>query len=262
VQPEQALLDEFAPYFDGCEDLRQFAQQHRPPHAPKHKAGLIVTWTGARSYRTFLTVIHLCACGYGQQAAMLNRTLFEDMVSAHWAVRHPDIADVRMIEHDQYTALLRAEAFDKHELKRSTNNSLPTYTDEERAKLDKRYRNGSASWTSKTIPAMVGAIAPMWEPFDRRLLNQLHDVGFRALNTLLHHSSASLSQGARITDEGVIFDVGPSQKFVAAALGFAFWTFANTYSLLVEDDALTALNELITKHRGIYSTMREVAPKP
>jgi uncharacterized protein DUF5677 len=260
VQPEQALLDEFAPYFAGCDELKQFAQRNRPPHAPNHKAGHIATWTAARSYRTYLTVMHLCSCGYGQQAAMLNRTLFEDMVHAHWAVKHPDVSVARMIEHDKYTAVLRAEAFDKHGLKRAQNNSLPTY--EEREKLDKRYRKGSASWTSKTIPTMARAIAPMWEAFDRRLFHQLHDVGFRALNTLLHHSSASLSLGARLTDDGVTFDVGPSPKFVDGALGFAFWTFANTYSLLVEGDALVELNELITKHRTLYSTVREVDPSP
>jgi hypothetical protein len=260
VQPEQALLSEFALYFDACQELNQFAQQHRPRDAPKHKAGLVVTWTAARSYRTYLTVIHLCACGYGQQAAMLNRTLFEDMVSAHWAAKHPDVAVARMIEHDQYTALLRAEAFDKHELERPKSATLPTYTDEERARLDRRYRKGSASWTGKTIPAMVHAIETMWAPLDRRLINQMHDIGHRAHNTLLHHSSASLSQGVRVTDDGVIFDVGPSAQFVPGALAFSFWAFANTYSLIVEGEDLTELDELNSKHRDIYSTTREVEP--
>ncbi len=192
---------------------------------------------------------------------MLNRTLFEDMVSAHWAVKHPDAAAKRMAEHDLYTATLRAEEYAKHGIKRPTPTKLPSYTEEERAKLDKRYRNGSSAWTGKTLPAMVRTIESMWSEPDRRLVNQMHDLAHRANNTLLHHSSASLSLGVTVSEdeqgtETVTFNVGPTRDFIGSSLAFALWTFPNTFSLLLEGEALDGLNELMRKRRDLYSTAR------
>jgi hypothetical protein len=97
---------------------------------------------------------------------MRNRTLFADMVNAHWAVKHPKTSTARMIEHDQYTAVLRAEQFAKHARSLATPN-LPAYEDGVRERLDKRYRNGSASWTGKSTPKMVRGVETMWSVGDR-----------------------------------------------------------------------------------------------
>ena len=48
--------------------------------------------TFARSLKTFNAVLRLCDAGFGEQAAMLSRASFEDMVVAHWADEHPDEA--------------------------------------------------------------------------------------------------------------------------------------------------------------------------
>jgi hypothetical protein len=50
-------------------------------------------WTLARSDRTFGMVVKLCRLGYDQQASMPNRSLFEDMISAHFAALRPASAN-------------------------------------------------------------------------------------------------------------------------------------------------------------------------
>jgi len=71
----------------------------------------------------------------------------------------------------------------------------------------------------------------------------------KAFNMLMHHSARSMSIGVDIADEGsATFNVGPSTDLVALALGFAFWTYANTISLTVEGDDLTVLTKLVTKY--------------
>ena len=258
---QEEILVEYGQYVAACVELQEFFRRHRADMAaPSNEAGYIVLWTLPRSYRTFRVVVALCKAGYGQQAAMLNRTLFEDMLAAHWAMRHQDIAAKRMTEHDHYTATLRKEQYQKHGIPHREPTSLPTFTDEERARLDVGYRSGSRPWTGKTIPQMLRAVAPMWNEADRRLLMQMHDIAHAANNTLLHHSATSLSQGVQATEEGVMFNVGPSRDFVAAALGLAFWTFANTISLGLEGDSLAELNDLTTKHRDVYSSERVLRP--
>jgi Family of unknown function (DUF5677) len=255
---EEAIVVEYSAYIAACVELQEFFRRHRSDFAASpNEAGFIVLWTIPRSYRTFRVVVSLCKAGYGQQAAKLNRTLFEDMLAAHWAMRHDDMAGKRMTEHDHYTATLRKEQYEKHGIPHREPISLRSFTDEERKRLDVRYRGGSRPWTGKSIPQMVRAVAPMWEERDRRLLVQMHDIAHAANNTLLHHSATSLSQGVEVSDDGgVTFNVGPSANFIAAALGLAFWTFANTFSLALQGDGLTELNDLVTKHRDVYSVDR------
>lgn len=221
---------------------------------------LAVNWTTARSYRTYLVVIHLCRCGYGLQAAMLNRTLFEDMVSAHWAVKHPKDAATQIAEHDAYMATLRAEGYAKHGIPKPPGENLPKYTRKQRQVLDRRYRHGGRGWTGKSLPSMIEDVESMWEEPDRRLLHQMHDLVQRANNTLLHHSATSVSLGVTVSGDDdehtVIFNVGPTRDFIRPALGFALWTFPNTFSLLLDGDSLAALNELGRKHAHLYSTTR------
>lgn len=261
MQEQEALLEEFAEYFAACEETAQFFREHRMVDPKATPEWLAVNWTTARSYRTYLVVVHLCKCGYGLQAAMLNRTLFEDMIAAHWASKHPKAAATRMAEHDAYTATLRGEEYARHGIDKPSGDNLPTYTKKQRERLDRRYRRGSSGWTGQSVPAMVKDVESLWSAPDRRLLRQMHDIAHRANNTLLHHSATSLSLGVTIREGAdgehtTIFNVGPTRDFIVPALGFALWTFPNTLSLLLEGDSLKALNELGQKHKHLYSTTR------
>jgi hypothetical protein len=258
---QEAIVIEYAAYVAACVELREFFRRHRADFsAQRNEAGYIVLWTLPRSYRTFRVVVSLCKAGYGQQAAMLNRTLFEDMLAAHWAMQHQEAVAKRITEHDHYTATLRREQYEKHGIPHREG-TLPKYTDEQRKRLDIRYRNGSRPWTGKSVPQMLRAVAPMWGEADRRLLIQIHDIAHAANNTLLHHSATSVSQGVQVTDDGVTFNVGPSRDFVAAALGLAFWTFANTISLALEGERLSELTSLVSKHKDVYSSSRVLQPE-
>lgn len=176
MQEQEALLEEYADYFAACEETAQFFRDHRMVDPKATPESLAVNWTTARSYRTYLVVVHLCKCGYGLQAAMLNRTLFEDMISAHWAIKHPKAAATRMAEHDAYTATLRAEGYEKHGMNKPRGENLPTYTKKQRERLDRRYRRGASGWTGKSVPAMVGFIGFIVGEASGRPTGDLDDV--------------------------------------------------------------------------------------
>jgi hypothetical protein len=77
----------------------------------------------------------------------------------------------------------------------------------------------------------------------------MHDLLHQGYNILMHHSSRSLSFGVDVDEDGnAKFNLGPSTDLVSLALGFAFWTYANTLSLTVEADDLEALSELATRY--------------
>ena len=76
--------------------LYEFASNNRPaPQGFTAVEGLLLD-TYARSTKTYQAVVRLAYIGYGQQAFMLGRPLFEDMVVAHWIRRNPK--SVRRLE--------------------------------------------------------------------------------------------------------------------------------------------------------------------
>lgn len=253
-EQEQILIDNIEE-FGACVEIEELFRWNKPTKAPAHEAGEIVLWTSARSHRTFKVMVKDCKLGYALEAAKLNRALFENMVCAHWAERFPKKAVKLIAEHADYTAVLRAELYAKHKLK-YPGPKPPTLTPQERARFDHRYRKGSRAWTGKAVPEMVANIVGLWPKAERRLLMQMHDIAHRANNVILHHSAASLSQGVRETQEGYVFDVGPSDLGVASALRFGFWTYANTISLVLTDEPRAKLEEIMGRYSHLLVNVR------
>jgi hypothetical protein len=244
-----------------CRELQVFAIANRPSKAPKHEAGLIVLGTVARSDKTFQAILHLCdpeaGGGYGEQAGMLARSLFEDMVTAHWATTFPERAVKQIVEQDKYVALENARVLKRYGLTKPGMTFL-TVPKQEAERLKAHYSRGG--WTRKTVPQMVKAIAPMWtDANERRLMTQMHDIGHRVSNTLMHHSSRSLSQNLEISDDGgITFSAGRTESHLAEALSMAFWIYVQTLSLVLDDQQNEALSAIYTKHRDVYSRVRSV----
>jgi hypothetical protein len=52
--------------------------------------------------------------GFGNQGEMLERSLFEDMVDAHWVTTEPELAETRFDEHLRHGAILFGDAARHH----------------------------------------------------------------------------------------------------------------------------------------------------
>jgi hypothetical protein len=243
------IVEKFDASLEACEALLEFAKAHRPSTPFAHEASLIVSGTIARSTATFKCVVKLCRLGYGEQASMLNRTLFEDMISAHWATRFPKRAARLLKRHDEWARVRRAKAFDKHHVTYDLSTPLPQWSGKRKKRLQTLFRTGS--WTGRSIPRMVIMVAPLWGAESERM-HRLHDVWHQGHNILMHYSARTL--GLRIHenhDGSYAFHTGPSKHFVGTALGFAFWTYANTISLGLKGNALDDLNALATKYDAV-----------
>jgi hypothetical protein len=91
---------------------------------------------------------------YSEQALMLNRALFEDMVDIHWVSLNPDLATERLIQHDKYSRLLRADVQRKWPDFFEGRKPPPIkVTNEERKELKSLFGgSGSKSWTGRCGP--------------------------------------------------------------------------------------------------------------
>jgi hypothetical protein len=95
----------FEPEFRACRDLLALAWPRKPAASSEPFRYLLLA-VFARSTLTYRAIMHLCRGGYGEQADMLNRSLFEDMAAAHWISLHRDEAVPRMEQHHQHSRVL------------------------------------------------------------------------------------------------------------------------------------------------------------
>jgi len=151
----------------------------------KNGADLILISIFARSARTYEGMVRcLGEKGFGEQGLMLNRSLFEDMIDAHWLSINCNLATDRLYKHDTYSRLLRAER----------NASTPRCsTVENHPRSRSRTRNGRKCESSSANRARVAGRGPRhwWQPS--------HDCGHCRLRRARSHRLAPQLQLPRRT---------------------------------------------------------------
>jgi hypothetical protein len=214
-------------------------------------ADVLVQTVFARSTRTYEAVVeHLGNRGFGEQASMLNRSLFEDMVDAHWISLHPDLAVERLREHHRYSNALRldvAQRFPEY-VPNSLPQLEPPMTEEERKRLAGRFGTyGEKSWTGRSLHARWQDIEHCWsDETAKRQARFFYSWIHRTNNETLHLSSYSLANlgSPKLIADGLHFKLGSTEHLLGPALFCAFWTYLQTVSLLFERFELNGWQEL------------------
>jgi uncharacterized protein DUF5677 len=200
----------------------------------QHAIGMFENWTGrgiestadglvvailARSTDTFTCSLRSVRLGYGAQAAMLNRSLFEDMVDAHWLITDPETAQARYLDHHEHSRMLLADAVA----------TFPTCTpiSTSRVRPGRAKASGQSvrglrqkPWSGLSLHERVKLIKDQWTTkMDREGLRFMHAVAHRENNQTLHVSAQSLGAVAAPDDRGrPAFRVGPRPDMVRRAM--------------------------------------------
>jgi hypothetical protein len=251
------IVAAFPEQFAAVEVLRDFARANRPSVPPTpDEAGALILATYARSSKTFNASVRLAALGYGAQAGMLNRSLFEDMIVAHWIRRNPTMAPEMFERHRRHTLEQIREKASELGLKDEVATWTPL-TDEERAELAAEYK-GKQHWTQRSLYELIKEVETDWsdENSGSRMLWQVFDLVHRFNNLVLHHSFFGLGLTAEAKEDGVLWDVGPSPKHIHAALQGAWFSYAHIVSLVVTGGALDELTRLYSEHLPAFTKAR------
>jgi hypothetical protein len=234
------IEDEFGARIRACERLYEYAKgltKSWPGRPLEDTADGLIAALFGRSLDTFKAAITLASQGYGAQAAMLNRSLFEDMVDAHWVATDPDAATQRYSDHHDHGRMLLADAVRKYP-EHYADIKLPEFDEAERKRLDDLYtRWGSKPWSGINLHTRVGLVEHHWkDEASRNTLWFFHDIAHRENNQTLHVSAASLNANVRLSEdsETLSFHVGPRPDMIDRALFGAFWIFDATIGLVHE----------------------------
>lgn len=191
----------------------------------------------ARSYGTFCAAVELARLGFGPQAAMLNRSLFEDTVDAHWIAAEPKRAEELIRDHDTHARMLLADAVAKYPSFFSEI-ELPQFDQAERKRLDGVFGpHGTRSWTTLNPHQRIDRIEHFWDgkPDDLEVLRFYRDIAQRENNQMLHVSAKGLAGTLCGRDDtGIVLTMGPGLEMVDQTLFGSFWIFSQTVGLVLD----------------------------
>ena len=215
-----------------------------------------------RGKTTLQAIITLCRHGFGLQAMMLCRSLFEDMVDAHWVRANPSEALARYSEHARLTNLKNAKRLENYQevlrepLSEELQEAVQAIDKATEEQLRVRYgRHGTGSWTGLNLHRRVEAVAPQWGgEQDQSWLRMFRDFGNQYANETLHPTSSSLfrqvTPPSPETGGRIGLHSGSSTEGISQALLMASWAFAQLLGLLDEEFELgmrTAVEEAMVE---------------
>lgn len=192
----------------------------------------------ARTTNTFWSAVELARIGFGEQASMLNRSLFEDMVDLHWTVDNPAVAVERYDQHNQHGEMLLADALRKHPDFMPAD-ELPAFDPDDRAALDKLFgRFGNRSWTGVGLHDRVTSIEHQWGSDEGvGYLRFFRDVVHRDNNQLLHVSAHALNQVITRSGPdagGLGLKLGPGDEYLDRGMSGSFWIYGQSVGVVLE----------------------------
>jgi len=175
--------------------------------------------------------------GFGREAMMLNRPLFEQMLDAHWAGAEPELADERFLAHARYTQHLQREVVKRYPELGITPGGDPLPSAEVESSAATFGRHANRSWTGLNVKKRVEAFESRLAPGSRHEVWFVFDVLHDLNNGELHPSSWSLARALRRVPTGdgghkMQFRVGREPELAAFALGCTWWVFVQTLDLM------------------------------
>ena len=193
----------------------------------------IIVAEGARATKTFGGVLRLVSGGFGPQASMLDRSLFEGMAVAHWAHANPERAVELFKKHGRHGELLWGDAIENAAL--GEPRTIDIGTTEERKELGALFgKYGTKLWTGHgSLYELLPDIEGQWDEQARKDLWSFYGIAQRDNNQVLHSTALGLSAGVTArTSEELGLDVGPSDHYLDRGLLGGLWSFGQLATLL------------------------------
>jgi Family of unknown function (DUF5677) len=248
---------EFDAYYQACEAVADFARANRPsiPGKPTD-LDLLCLRTYARASKGFQAGYKLAYDGYGIQAFILGRTVYEDMLVAHWIDINAARAPAQFARYERLQLFRLDQARQQVELGPITRKEIPSQKEVE--SLVQEF-GAKHSWTKLTIDKLKNAVRSEFpeEGSIRRLLDQVHGVTRRYGNLAVHHSFLSLEAAApKLPDGRIIGDVGASPLLIPQALWILFFSYLNLVTLYVNEEARIEAGRVWLQHHSVFTAVR------
>jgi hypothetical protein len=219
----------------------------------------VIAAEAARGLKTFRGSLDAALGGFGPQAAMLNRALFEAMATTCWACANPELASERFSQHQRHHRALWSKRYLASGM---IDRPLPGIPDpEEQRKLDRLFGPwGDKLWCGLPLHELVAAIEDQWDEGAR--LKGFFVIAHATNNEVQHTTTRSLLQPVmRNTEDHLQVDSGPSLQGVEPALHGAMWTYAHLLRAVGDYFEIEGRGELKSVFARCEATFMPIDPE-
>jgi Family of unknown function (DUF5677) len=209
---------------------------------PYERSILLVLF--ARSVPLTEAIVRLGEGGFGREALILNRPLFELLLDAHWTDANPELSEQRFLEHARFTMHLQRETASYYPELFGEMASKDRLDDDELKRHLKTFGSfGGKGWTGLSTHGRVKAIEDRFDDDDRRQLRIMSEVLNGLSNAELHPSASSLARALRRVPtadggEKLQVRVGSEPELVSVALRQTWWIFGQLLGIIHTATAL------------------------
>lgn len=209
----------------------------RKPIIPKKgtvSADQIILLEHGRATKSYWASIRLAASGFAEQAMMVNRSLIEGMVVAHWVSINEQEAEERFVDALRYETHETASIYCDLGWRTEDEFGDNLLSEQEAESLAADYK--WKFWTGhKNIPSFLDEIENLWEEESvRNSFKNFFRVTYRDANKILHADPTGIAGAFRSFNEQVFRVVsGPEPKDVNKALFVAFRAFSEMFTLIM-----------------------------
>jgi hypothetical protein len=178
-----------------------------------------------KAFKTYEAIGLLCRSGYGEDAFMLARTLFELMVTTAYILQ--DTTEDRLTRYASHDWVTRKQMYDyvvsnesllaglNKEIKSSNKLDTVAEVEAEYKKVMKKYKYKKSTWSDKNIKGMSESIGRL----------DTYNTVYRLQCTLGHNNARSMNEYISVTKEETILNIGPNWDLVKTTLVIAFDCF-------------------------------------
>jgi Family of unknown function (DUF5677)/SEC-C motif len=263
---ELGIAKEFHRELSACFELRDAYLERAEPWTGRTSEGSgdrIVLLEIGRSTKTYRAAIEMARKGYGEQAAMLNRALFESMVVARWINANGEAAAERFpraLEFENYLTVKRL----KNTGWLKPEEEIEVDIDEQDlVKLREDFGTyNERLWTGHdNVRGLLDDIKDQFSERAWTLVQNYLRTGHQENNQLLHSTVGGLRQAFVNLEDGCFaIWTGPSDAMIGRVLFSAHMIYQQTLMLAVERFSLDdrdGLDVLLAQHQHVFRRLAD-----
>lgn len=218
----------------------------------------LTAFTLTKAYKTHSAVLLLCKEGYGEDASILNRTIFELLITLLYILKDP--TDERAYRYHAFDWILREKMFSYVEQKPELLLQLeqralkPKHGDvsiievrEMAKKAQEKYRYKGYNWSDKSLGEMAEEVGKGGQ----------YKTMYRLSSQHAHSHARVMNDYVKSTKDGYINFVGISENWVEEDLVMAFDFFSNIFAATSDHFEWGAEKELDPLYQKYLAVMEK-----
>lgn len=191
----------------------------------------LVAFTLAKAYKTHSAVMLLCKEGYGEDASILNRTIFELLITLLYIINDP--TDERAYRYYAFDWILREKMFnyveqkpelllqlEQRELKPRTGDVSIAEVKKMAKQVQDKYKYKGYNWSDKSLGEMAEEVNRSGQ----------YKTMYRLSSQHTHSNSRVMNDYVKRTENGFINFVGISDNWIEQDLVMAFDFFSSIFA--------------------------------